>query len=346
MKKERATYKAAGVDVVAGMKAVELIKERVRSTFRPEVLADIGGFAGLFALRKEKYNQPVLVSSTDGVGTKLKIAQMLDKHDTVGIDLVAMCVNDVVVLGAEPLFFLDYLATGVLVPEKVAEIVKGIAEGCQQAGCALLGGETAEMPGFYREQEYDLAGFAVGIVEKDNIIDGKKISEGDVVLGLASSGMHSNGFSLVRKVLLEDSGLKLSDTPPRLESTLGEELLVPTSIYARPLLSLFAECRVHGLAHITGGGLTYNIARILPENLDARLEMNSWKVPVIFSLVQELGNIEEAEMLRTFNMGTGMVIILPPSQAAIAQMALEETGEEVFEIGSIKRGKGKVTYHG
>lgn len=346
MKKERATYKAAGVDVVAGMKAVELIKERVRSTFRPEVLTDIGGFAGLFALRKEKYNQPVLVSSTDGVGTKLKIAQMLDKHDTVGIDLVAMCVNDVVVLGAEPLFFLDYLATGVLIPEKVAEIVKGIAEGCQQAGCALLGGETAEMPGFYREQEYDLAGFAVGIVEKDSIIDGKKISEGDVVLGLASSGMHSNGFSLVRKVLLEDSGLKLSDTPPRLESTLGEELLVPTSIYARPLSSLFAECRVHGLAHITGGGLTYNIARILPENLDAHLETNSWKVPVIFSLVQELGNIEEAEMLRTFNMGIGMVIILPPSQAAIAQMALEETGEEVFEIGSIKRGKGKVTYHG
>jgi phosphoribosylformylglycinamidine cyclo-ligase len=344
--KKKATYEAAGVDILAGMKAVELMKERVRGTFRPEVITDIGGFAGLFALRKEKYDQPVLVAATDGVGTKLKIAQMLDKHDTVGIDLVAMCVNDVVVQGAEPLFFLDYLATGVLVPEKAAEIVKGIADGCQQAGCALLGGETAEMPGFYQGQDYDLAGFAVGVVDRDKIIDGTGIIEGDVVLGLASSGLHSNGFSLVRKVLLEDSGFELSDRPLRLESTLGEELLIPTRIYVQSLLSLFSECKVSGLAHITGGGISHNVSRILPDNLDAVLDPNAWKTPPIFSLIQEMGNVEEEEMLRTFNMGIGMVIVLSSAQAPIAEMALEESGEEVFEIGTIERGTDKVRYHG
>lgn len=346
MKRKKTTYKLAGVDIEAGMKAVELIKERVRTTFRKEVLTDIGGFSGLFALDKEKYNNPVLVSATDGVGTKLKIAQMLNKHDTVGIDLVAMCVNDIVVQGAEPLFFLDYLSVGKLVPEEVAEIIKGIADGCRQAGCALIGGETAEMPGFYGPEEYDLSGFAVGIVERDKIIDGSKITEGDVILGLASSGLHSNGFSLVRKVILEDSGLKLSDIPPKLEDSIGEELLIPTNIYVRTVLELISECEVNGLANITGGGITYNLARILPQNLDASLRLLSWKIPPIFSLIQELGNIEEEEMLRTFNMGIGMIIILPSSQAAVAQMLLEERGEEVFEIGSIRAGKGEVKYSG
>ncbi len=346
MKKKKITYKLAGVDIEAGTKAVELIKERVRATFRKEVLTDIGGFSSLFALDVKKYKNPVLVSATDGVGTKLRIAQMLNKHETIGIDLVAMCVNDIIVQGAEPLFFLDYLSMGKLIPEKVAEIVKGISEGCQQAGCALIGGETAEMPGFYNPDEYDLAGFTVGIVERDKIIDGSKIREGDVALGLASSGLHSNGFSLARKVILEDSKLELSDIPPRLMNSIGEELLTPTNIYVGAIGELLSECEVKGLAHITGGGITNNLARILPENLDACLQTSSWKVAPIFDLIQDLGDIDDSEMLSTFNMGIGIIIILPQSQAAIAQMLLEERGEEVFEIGSIKAGNGGVTYNG
>jgi phosphoribosylformylglycinamidine cyclo-ligase len=314
-KKKGLTYADAGVDIDAGNKAVHLIKDTVRSTFRPEVLTGIGGFGGLFALNKDKYREPVLVSGTDGVGTKLRVAMLTGKHDTVGIDAVAMCVNDILVQGAEPLFFLDYLAVGRLVPERVAAIVSGVAEGCRQAGCALIGGETAEMPGFYGPEEYDIAGFAVGIVERDKIIDGGSIIPGDVLIGLPSSGLHSNGYSLARKVLLELAGFGADTYIEELGQTVGEAMLQPTRIYVRAVLPLLERFEIKGLAHITGGGLTENVPRILPAGTRAEIRLGSWPVPAVFDLIKARGAVADSEMLRTFNMGIGMVIIVSADQA-------------------------------
>lgn len=340
---EQHAYKKAGVDIEAGEKAVELIKKYVRSTFRSEVLGDIGSFGGLFAFDNKKYKEPVLVSATDGVGTKLKIAQMANKHSTVGIDLVAMCANDIVTQGAEPLFFLDYLACGKLVSAKVTQIVEGIAKGCLEAGCALLGGETAEMPGFYSQDEYDLAGFVVGVVEKEKIIDGSQIEEGNLILGISSSGLHSNGYSLVRKVFLEEKNYNLADFLHETGSTLEEELLKPTEIYVKPLLELIKICDVKGLAHITGGGFS-NIVRILPDNLDAVIDKASWEVPPVFRLVQEKGKVIEDEMFQTFNMGVGMAVILPGRDVEKAVDILTSVGKQAFKIGEVLRGSGTVKF--
>lgn len=336
------TYKGAGVDITAGNRAVELIKPRVKSTWRPEVLADIGAFGGMFALDSGKYREPVLVSGTDGVGTKLRIAHMLDRHDTIGIDCVAMCVNDILVHGAEPLFFLDYLAVGRMEPEKVADIVGGVAEGCRQAGCALIGGETAEMPGFYDEGEYDIAGFVVGVVEKSRMITGQRVMAGDVLLGLASSGLHSNGYSLARKALLEVGGLRLEDHLPALGRTLGEEMLVPTRIYARETMELTSNFDIHGMAHITGGGLVENIPRVVPPGLKVRIFRGAWEEPPIFSLIQERGGIEDSEMYRTFNLGLGLVVVVPPEEAEAAQEHLHKSGIKTYRIGLIEPGAGEV----
>ncbi|WP_406678747.1 phosphoribosylformylglycinamidine cyclo-ligase [Moorella sp. ACPs] len=338
------TYAAAGVDIAAGNRAVELMQEHVRRTFRPGVLGDLGGFGGLFALEPGRYRQPVLVAGTDGVGTKLKIAFLMDRHDTVGIDAVAMCVNDILVHGAEPLFFLDYLAVGKMVPEKVARIVAGVAEGCRQAGCALIGGETAEMPGFYQEDEYDLAGFAVGVVEREELLDGGRIQPGQVVLGLASSGLHANGFSLARRVLLAEAGYTLDRQLPELGRTLGEELLAPTRIYAASLLPLLKEGLIKGLAHITGGGLVENPPRILPQGLSMRLDRRSWPVPPVFHLIQENGKVPEPEMYRTFNMGLGMLAVVAASDADRVKARLQAAGEEVFVVGEIIPGQGAVEF--
>ena len=333
------TYKAAGVDIDAGNEAVRLMKKHVRSTYRSEVLTEIGSFGGLFAL-SGKYEEPVLVSGTDGVGTKLKIAFLMDKHDTIGQDAVAMCVNDIIVHGAEPLFFLDYLAVGKLEPEQVAAVVSGVAAGCRQAGCALIGGETAEMPGFYPVGEYDLAGFAVGVVERREIIDGGQIKPGDVVIGLPSSGLHSNGYSLARKVLLEKASLHPDTHQPELGKTLGEELLTPTKIYVKPILHLLAQVPVGGMAHITGGGLPENLPRILPPGLGVQLDKKAWTVPPIFSLIQQLGAVPEAEMYRTFNMGIGFVCLVAPAEAEKACTALEQAGEQPVIIGQVVHGAG------
>jgi len=300
-------YKDAGVDVEAGYKSVNLMRNDVKRTFRPEVLTDIGGFGGLFSLNKDKYEEPVLVSGTDGVGTKLKVAFMMDKHDTVGIDCVAMCVNDIVCSGAEPLFFLDYIAVGKNRPEKVAAIVKGVADGCVMAGCSLVGGETAEMPGFYPEDEYDLAGFAVGIVDKKNIINGKSIIEGDKLIGLPSSGIHSNGYSLVRK-LLNLNVDKLEEYIELIKAKLGEELLKPTRIYVKTILNIINEYELKGITHITGGGFIENIPRMIPEGLRVKIEKGTWPILPIFKLLQRIGDISENDIFNTFNMGIGMVI--------------------------------------
>jgi len=341
------TYKRAGVDIDAGNRFVQIIKPLVRQTFRPEVVTDIGGFGGLFALKVKKYKNPILVSSTDGVGTKLKIAFLTGKHDTVGIDLVAMCVNDVVVQGAEPLFLLDYLATGQLSLEVSTQIIKGIARGCLQAGCALIGGETAEMPSFYQKGEYDLAGFAVGVVEKKKIIDGSAIRAGDQLIGLASSGLHSNGYSLARKVLFEIMRLKVHSRVPDLSRPVGEELLIPTKIYVKPLLDLCAKFQIHGLAHITGGGITDNLPRIIPRGLQAIVRRGTWPVPPIFNLIKKGGNIAEEEMLRTFNNGLGMILVVPPREVTPVMEALKKWREKAFHIGEIARAKNlkeRITY--
>jgi phosphoribosylformylglycinamidine cyclo-ligase len=305
------TYKDAGVDVEAGYEAVELMKKHVRKTLRPEVLTDIGGFGGLFALNRDKYKEPVLVSGTDGVGTKLKIAFLTDRHDTVGIDCVAMCVNDIVCSGAEPLFFLDYIAVGKNRPEKIAEIVKGVADGCVMAGCALIGGETAEMPGFYPQNEYDIAGFAVGIVDRSSIIDGSKIKEGDKLIGIASSGLHSNGYSLVRK-LLNPSRQKLEEQIVTLGARLGDELLKPTRIYVKTILDLKEKFQLKGISNITGGGFIENTPRMVPEGLRIRINKGSWPVLPIFDLLMSIGNVSERDMYNTFNMGISLFI--PASQ--------------------------------
>lgn len=334
------TYKDAGVDIDAGNLAVSLFKKKARRATRPEVLSGIGGFAGLFALGK--YREPVLVSGTDGVGTKLKIAFATGRHGTIGHDVVAMCVNDILTCGAEPLFFLDYLAVGKLDPAQAAEIVGGIAEACEIANCALLGGETAEMPGFYSEGEYDVAGFAVGVVERDEILDGSRIEAGDVVLGLPSSGLHSNGYSLARRILLGNRNGRLDEHIPCLGKTLGEELLTPTRIYVRTVLPLVREGLLKGMAHITGGGFLENIPRILPENLGVRIFRGSWPVAPIFNLLQEEGQICEEEMYRTFNMGIGMALI---TDKKVAEKIIEQCaayGEKIYLIGEVTAGKAGV----
>nr|WP_242826033.1 phosphoribosylformylglycinamidine cyclo-ligase [Desulfurispora thermophila] len=339
------TYAAAGVDISAGNRAVELMKRAVRSTFTPGVLADIGGFGGLFALDAGRYRQPVLVAGTDGVGTKLKVAMLMDKHDTVGIDLVAMCVNDILVQGAQPLFFLDYLAVGKLVPEKVAAIVEGIAAGCRQAGCALIGGETAEMPGFYGPEEYDLAGFAVGVVDKERIIDGRSIRPGDVVVGLASSGLHSNGYSLARRALLDVAGYGVDSCLPELGCTVGEELLRPTVIYVPAILPLLQDgVVIKGMAHITGGGLTENIPRILPPGTAALLRPASWQVPPVFELIARIGRVAVEEMRRTFNMGIGFTLVVDAAEADGVLSRLVQSGVQAGIIGEIVEGDGAVLY--
>jgi len=333
--KKSLTYKDAGVDIDAGNRFVQMIKPLVKSTARPEVLADIGGFGGLFSLNSGKYRKPVLVSSTDGVGTKLKLAFMLDKHDTIGIDLVAMCVNDIIVQGAEPLFFLDYLATGKLAPEKSVEILKGITDGCRQAGCALLGGETAEMPGFYREGEYDVAGFTVGAVDYDEVIDGSSITVGDKIIGLASSGLHSNGYSLARKVFFDQLQLTPDSQLEGLSQPLGLELLTPTRIYVKPLLNLIRDFSIHGMAHITGGGLVENLPRVLPHHCKAVIHTRSWEKPAIFELLREGGGIDPLEMYRTFNYGIGMALVVPAAQAEDILIRLHGLQQTAFVIGEV-----------
>jgi len=326
------SYRDAGVDIEAGDALVEEIKPYAKRTMRPEVLGGIGGFGSLFEVPK-KFKNPVLVSGTDGVGTKLKLAFQLNKHDTVGIDLVAMSVNDILVQGAEPLFFLDYFACGKLEVGTAAQVIKGIAAGCEQAGCALVGGETAEMPGMYPPGEYDLAGFAVGAVDKEAIINGSTISEGDVVLGLASSGAHSNGYSLIRK-LIENSGISWdSDFHGK---PFRDVVMAPTRIYVKPLLKLLATLPVKGMAHITGGGITENIPRVLPEGLTAEIRKTSWPLPALFSWLQAQGNVTDDEMYRTFNCGIGMVVIVSAEHAAQAQALLTAEGEQVFAIGRIR----------
>lgn len=339
-------YKQAGVDIAAGNEAVERMKKHVKRTFRPEVVTDLGGFGALFRFDHSKYQKPILVSGTDGVGTKLKLAFAMDKHDTIGVDAVAMCVNDVVVQGAEPLFFLDYLACDKVIPEKIESIVKGIADGCAQAGCALIGGETAEMPGMYGEGEYDIAGFTVGVVDESRLIDGSRIQPGDALIGIRSSGVHSNGYSLVRKVLLADKGMKLDQYVEELGKTLGEELLTPTKIYVKPVLSLLEQVEIKGMAHITGGGFTENIPRILPAGTQAEIDYGSWPVPPIFSLVEELGQVSRGEMFRTFNMGVGMVLVVKNEDAVTAIQTLRSFGEEADLIGRIGNGDRQVVYGG
>lgn len=334
-------YKNAGVDVEAGYKAVELMKGHVKSTMRPEVVSDIGGFGGLFSLAGHSMEEPVLVSGTDGVGTKLKIAFEMDKHDTIGIDCVAMCVNDIICAGAEPLFFLDYIACGKNEPERIAEIVAGVADGCRQSGAALIGGETAEMPGFYPANEYDVAGFAVGIVDKKKMIDGTKIAEGDVLLGLPSTGIHSNGFSLVRR-LFEPTKEKLMTEVDELGSTLGEALITPTKLYVQSVKVLKEAVDIHGISHITGGGFIENIPRMLPEGHSATIKKDSWPKLPIFGLLQSLSELEDEGMYNTFNMSIGMVVAVAKEDAEAAIKALEAIDETAYVIGEVVKGDAGV----
>ena len=329
------TYADAGVDIEKADKLVEAISEIAQRTSRTGVIGEIGGFGGLFSPNLANIDRPVLVSSTDGVGTKLKIAFMLDKHDTVGIDLVAMSVNDILVQGAKPLFFLDYLSVGKLDSGRAESIIRGIGEGCQQAKCALLGGETAEMPGFYKDNEYDLAGFAVGIVDNSKIIDGTDIRVGHRLIGIASSGLHSNGFSLVRKICFDTLKLKVDDHIPELGKSLGEELLTPTRIYVEPILSILKDLPIHGLAHITGGGITNNILRIVPKACNVLIQTDIWEVPPIFSFLQQAGNVSQREMQRTFNNGIGMIAIVPPDAAPDILQRLRAMNEKAYLIGEI-----------
>ena len=338
MTQDSLTYKDAGVDIDAGNELVERIKPIVAKTRRPEVLAGLGGFGGMFALPPERYKEPVLVSGTDGVGTKLKLAQILNRHDTIGIDLVAMCVNDVLVQGAEPLFFLDYFACGKLDVDVAADVVRGIADGCEQSGMALLGGETAEMPDMYADGEYDLAGFCVGAVERSDLIDGSKISAGDILIALAASGPHSNGYSLIRRVLERAGDETIGDQPA------SERLLAPTRIYVRSVLELMKTVNVRGLAHITGGGITENVPRILGDELHAEIDTSSWQQGEVFDWLQQHGNIETDEMRRTFNCGIGMVAVVSKAAAEPALEALATAGEKPWVIGRVAEGGGEVDY--
>lgn len=342
---KKLTYRDAGVDIDAGNLSVKLIKDSVKATYRPEVLGDLGGFGGLFAM-STKYKEPVLVSGTDGVGTKLRLAFILDKHDTIGQDAVAMCVNDILVQGAEPLFFLDYLAVGKLEPEQVADVVKGVANACKESGCALIGGETAEMAGFYAEGEYDIAGFAVGAVEKSKIITSEKVKAGDVILGLPSSGVHSNGYSLVRKIIFDVKGFKGDEYIDELGKTIGEELLTPTRLYPKSCLPLIEKFDIHGMVHVTGGGYYENIPRALPENMGAEIDATSWPVPPIFNLLKEWGNVDWHEMYRTFNMGIGMIIIASADEAEKIKADLQARNEAVYEIGKVTQGSHEVIVKG
>lgn len=339
-------YARSGVNIDAGNETVDRIKPHVARTFRPEVITALGGFGGGFQLDLSKYREPILVSGTDGVGTKLKIAFQMDKHDTIGIDAVAMCVNDILVMGAEPLFFLDYLATGKLIPETAEQIVKGIADGCVRAGCALVGGETAEMPGMYADGEYDIAGFAVGIVEKSKMIDGTRVKTGDAVIGFGSNGVHSNGYSLVRKVLLEEAGYRLDSRIEGLAGTLGEQLLAPTRIYVKNGLALCGKFDVRGLVHITGGGFLENIPRVLPEGCSVEIKPNSWPVLPIFELLQKAGDISSVDMFRTFNMGIGLIAVVPEEQAADFVKEAISLGERAYRIGRVVEGDRRVLIPG
>lgn len=332
----KSKYAEAGVDIDAGNKLVDLIKPIVSKTFRSGVITGIGGFAGLFSLNVGRIKNPVLVSSTDGVGTKLKIAFMLDKHDTVGIDLVAMCVNDIMVQGATPLFFLDYLSMGKLDLDKAKDVVKGIAAGCQEAECSLIGGETAEMAGFYTEGEYDVAGFVVGLADNEELLDGSEIAVGHQLIGIGSSGLHSNGYSLVRKIFFEDMKMSVEDYVPDLGHTLGDELIEPTRIYSRTIRSLRRDFRLYGISHITGGGLIDNIPRMLPTRCKAVINKSSWSPPSIFSLLQRAGQISEQEMMRTFNNGLGMVIVVGEEETSEVLLMLKAMGETAYHIGSVE----------
>ncbi len=335
---EKLTYNDSGVNIEEGARAVDLMKGYVKNTFTKNVLCDLGGFGGLFQLDVNEYTAPVLVSGTDGVGTKLKLAFMMDKHDTVGIDLVAMCVNDILCQGAKPLFFLDYVATGKLKAEKVADIVKGVSEGCIKAGCALIGGETAEMPGFYDEGEYDMAGFSVGMVDKDKIIDGTNIKEGNVVIGLSSSGIHSNGYSLVRKLFFDKLGYSVDKYIEELGETLGEALIKPTKIYAHTVMAVLKKYEVNGMCHITGGGFYENIPRIIPKDLGVEINLGSWDALPIFDLIQKYGNIDTDEMFKTFNMGIGYIFVVSKENANQILELIEESGEKAFKIGKVVKG--------
>lgn len=330
------TYRDAGVDIDAGNKAVELMKAAVRRTYTPGVVGDIGGFGGLFSLAGFDMKEPMLVSGTDGVGTKLRLAIMMDKHDTIGQDCVAMSVNDILVQGATPLFFLDYIAVGKLIPEQVATIVRGVAEACEESGCALLGGETAEMAGFYGDGDYDVAGFAVGIVDKPRLLTGENIKAGDVLLGLPSTGVHSNGFSLVRKIVFDHKKMSLQDEIPEFGKTLGEELLTPTRLYPKAVLPSIRKGLLKGIVHVTGGGFYDNIPRILPEGTTARVNADAWPKLPVFSKLQEWGNVDVKEMYRTFNMGIGMILVVDPENLAAVKAQLEKQNEAVYEIGRIE----------
>lgn len=332
---KKITYKDAGVDINAANKFVQSIKSIIKTSSRPEVISNIGGFSSLFDLNNEKYKDPVLVSSTDGVGTKLRVASMMNRHDTIGIDLVAMCVNDIVVQGAEPLFMLDYISIGKIQEEILVDLIKGIVAGCKEAGCALVGGETAEMPSFYKEDEYDLAGFVVGVVDKNNIIDGSSISACDRIIGIASNGIHSNGLSLARKVLFEKVGMKPDDFVEELGCTAGEELLKPTKIYVKTVLNLLRDFQIHGIAHITGGGFVDNISRILPKSCMANIRVGGWEVPPVFDFIKSAGNVADEEMLKTFNNGIGMVLVVRPEDEEEILLRLKALNEKAFVIGEI-----------
>jgi phosphoribosylformylglycinamidine cyclo-ligase len=341
---DKLTYKKAGVNIDEGDRFVRLISPLVKKTFRKEVLNDLGSFNALFKLDLKKYKDPVLVSGTDGVGTKLKIAFMMDKHDSIGIDLVAMCVNDILTSGAEPLFFLDYFATGKLKADKAADVIKGIVKGCKESGCSLIGGETAEMPGFYPEGEYDLSGFAVGVVDKYRIIDGSGTKPGDAIIGIASNGIHSNGYSLVRKLFFDIKQMKAGSNIPELKSGLGKELLKPTRIYVKAFMALRNKVKIKGMAHITGGGISGNLPRIFPEGICADIKTDSWPVPKIFTLIQKMGNVPEEDMRKTFNMGIGYIIVVSGVEAEQAVVLLKKSGYRAFIIGRTEKGGKGVRY--
>jgi phosphoribosylformylglycinamidine cyclo-ligase len=343
-KKSRLTYKKAGVDIDEGERFVRIIAPLVRKTFRPGVMADIGSFGAFFKLDIRKYKEPILVSGTDGVGTKLKIAFAIGRHDTVGIDLVAMCVNDILTSGAEPLFFLDYFATGRLKPEKAAAVIKGIVQGCREAGCALVGGETAEMPGFYNEGEYDLSGFAVGVVDRKKAIDGKGIRAGDAVIGLSSNGLHSNGYSLARKVLFEHKNMRPGRILPGVGIPVGEELLKPTRIYVKAFKAIEDKVRVKGMAHITGGGIPGNLPRIFPKGVGAQIFSGAWPEQPIFGLIRKYGNVPDEDMRRTFNMGIGFIVVVSEEEKDKAIGILRKKGFPAYAIGQIRKGIKGVLY--
>ncbi len=335
-------YKSSGVDIAAADRAKERIKSLARATFTPHVLREIGSFGGFFSLEKNKYKDPVLVSSVDSVGTKLKVAFMMGKHDTVGEDIVNHCVNDILVHGAKPLFFLDYIGTGELSPEVIEQVVKGLSRACRKVDCSLIGGETAELPGFYNKNEYDLVGFVLGVVERKKVIDGSKIIPGDQIIGLKSDGLHTNGYSLARKVIFQRGRFKVKDYVKELRTTVGKELLRPHKCYAPLIFKLLRKFRIKGMAHITGGGIEGNLKRILPKNCDARISVNSWRTPSVFNFIQRIGNIENQEMYKVFNMGIGMILVVSKKDVAKILRHLSYLKETAFHIGEVSSGKGKV----